>query len=228
MKYLELTLPEFMDCISSLENRYKYSEIELINYLENVTGVFDKERTKVVLDYVYSYYGLEFIERAKSESEQIYKENGWQIPMTEIVTRLKPNSNQISVRNVVNVDEMREKTHGYQETLILDVIRILRDKINVDIVPDNKETNSYPLIFKDGKFDLFTKIKDEYITKESGAKAKLCELYHYFSDKDWLLCSQLEYIDFIKEEYEVKLSKILPRTFHYNEKVVLKFDGIIG
>jgi hypothetical protein len=61
--YLDLVLHDFFDFISNnhegeSEFDLNYSEIEVYNYLEKITGGFDSEKTELVLVDVYINYCL--------------------------------------------------------------------------------------------------------------------------------------------------------------------------
>ena len=64
-------------------------------------------------------------------------------------------------------------------------------------------------------------------------KVKYCEIYHYINDyekqdvnRKLLLCNQLEYIAFLKEVYNIELSKIQPQTYEYKDTNKHKLDQL--
>lgn len=84
--------------------------------------------------------------------------------------------------------------------------------------------NNYPAsIFKDYKaFELFNYLDDNYI--DNYEKAKYSNLHHYFSYiGNVLICTQLKYIEFIKENKGITLSRITPKTYKFTDKTISEF-----
>lgn len=90
---------------------------------------------------------------------------------------------------------------------------------------DLEQYENYISIFKNEKaFQLFVFIDNSYIVPK--AKTKYISFYHYFEDiGDILICTQLEYLNFIKDFKEVSISKITPRTNVFLDKIVPKLEG---
>ncbi|HOZ29585.1 MAG TPA: hypothetical protein PLL66_01595 [Bacteroidales bacterium] len=106
------------------------------------------------------------------------------------------------------------------------------ESINLKLSVENK--NKHPLIFTDEGYKLFEYLVLEYIVKDPKTiKVKYCEIYHYIKDyekqdvtRKLLLCNQLEYIDFLKNEYNVLLSKIQPQTYEYKDNNKQRLDQL--
>lgn len=78
----------------------------------------------------------------------------------------------------------------------------------------------YPQIFTEGGYLRFQLTVANYTKDDQTPKAKFSNLYHFFKYENLLICTQLEYIDFVEMEYEVHLSKILPTTRKYEENIL--------
>ncbi|WP_167616994.1 hypothetical protein [Maribellus sediminis] len=79
-------------------------------------------------------------------------------------------------------------------------------------------STSYPEIFSDGGYDLFSYLNNNYNSENKSPKAKYSVLYHYLKYEQFIVGSQLEYIRFIKNKFGVSLSKI--------QRTPLKYDSI--
>ncbi|WP_340111984.1 hypothetical protein [Maribellus mangrovi] len=80
----------------------------------------------------------------------------------------------------------------------------------------NLPTISYPEIFSEGGYDLFTYLNNNYNSENKTPKAKYSMLYHYLKYEQFIVGSQSEYIRFIKDKYGVSISKIQRLTEKYD------------
>jgi len=109
------------------------------------------------------------------------------------------------------------------------------DKIRTHFAPSSEPIsdtpqpeNPFPKIFTDEGYHLFFKLQTSFIGDDTRkTKANYSYLYHYLNDDfhKYLLCTQDEYISFIKENYQVSLSKIQPKANKYDDTVKKKLDG---
>ena len=82
---------------------------------------------------------------------------------------------------------------------------------------ENNSINDFPEIFAETGFQTFKMLNEKYKKDNKKLKAKYSNLFWFLKKEDLLKCTQLEYIDFINENYSVKLSKILPQTAKYED-----------
>ncbi|MBT7463649.1 MAG: hypothetical protein HN686_06690 [Bacteroidetes bacterium] len=121
-KYLKLTLPEFLQEISSKpsesfdgkEYSYpngEYSEIEIFNYFEQITGEFKHNKVKQAIDHVDFYTELFFIPRIQKESLDIYIEHNWEIPSRKdggILIDIEKMAEAINVPGMLSPNEIMD------------------------------------------------------------------------------------------------------------------------
>jgi hypothetical protein len=100
-------------------------------------------------------------------------------------------------------------------------INYLRNECNsnLQVVETELIQNDFSEIFTEGGFNKFCLLNDKYTKDNKSLKAKYSNLFHYFSYKALLNCTQKEYIDFINKNYGVKMSKILPKTNKYSDTI---------
>ncbi|MDD2495569.1 hypothetical protein [Massilibacteroides sp.] len=125
---------QYSDCIKEAieklnsAQRYKYdldlSEIEIYTYLETITGGFDLNKTKIVLQSVDCYYHLTFLEEIDKSSHSIFIENGWDIPYREYRNKITQ-----EIISVPDYKKMRARTHLSIGFSISTAINILKMKI---------------------------------------------------------------------------------------------------
>ena len=84
---------------------------------------------------------------------------------------------------------------------------------------DNNSINDLPEIFAETGFQTFKMLEEKYKKDNKKLKAKYSNLFWFLESEDLLKCTQLEYIDFIKQNYSIKLSKILPQTAKYEDVI---------
>lgn len=74
-------------------------------------------------------------------------------------------------------------------------------------------------IFKDNKiFNLFRFLDENVITLES--KIKYVSIYNYLNNQQYLICNQLQYIQFIFDYKEITISKITKGNYKYKTKTL--------
>jgi len=83
----------------------------------------------------------------------------------------------------------------------------------------NNSLNDFPKIFKDDGYGVFIQLNEKYQNNNKKLPTKYSNLFHYLKYSDLLRCQQNEYIDFIKQEYNVNLSKIYPQTYKYKNDI---------
>lgn len=101
-------------------------------------------------------------------------------------------------------------------------INDLEVEIQIDEKSETKKTiseNDFPEIFKNDGCQVFWLLNEKYQNSNKKLKAKYSNLYHYLKYEDLLRCTQLEYIEFIKEQFGVEMSKILPKTLKYEDDI---------
>ncbi len=102
----------------------EFSQIEIYNYLKNITNDFDPEAIRVCLFDIDVYYNLDFKERIQKESLNTYIENGWEIPQ---ITHKSPFfGKEITAQDY---DTMLKKTHPYSGFGIQFIIYTLKKKL---------------------------------------------------------------------------------------------------
>ncbi len=209
--------PLFKDA-TEYEVEYELSDIEIYNYLENVTSNFDELKTKIVLRDVEVYYTMDFLERIHSESIKIYRQEGWEIP----VIKYEPTGKFKGI-TMPDYDKMGKKTHPFEDFNILRVKSILNKKLekvkdeSVELEQINE--NLFPEIFKEKGYDLFCFLNEKYTKDDNSRKAKYSNLFWFLEYEDLLNCTQLEYIKFISSEYNETMSKIQPKTTKYYDTI---------
>jgi len=79
----------------------------------------------------------------------------------------------------------------------------------------NQPTISFPEIFTEGGYDLFSYLNNNFNSENKSPKAKYSVLFHYLKYEQYIVGSQLDYIRFIKDKFGVSLSKIqrLPQKY---------------
>ncbi len=203
---------------------FELSDIEIFNYLEKITSNFDEVKTKIVLHDIEVYYSMDFMERIMAESSRIYKENEWEIPLITVVAPLFDKEKY----EVPDFEKMLKKTHPVSGFTISNVISLLKQKLKhthkskTEKETDNTETNilnDFPEIFKPGGYKLFCLLNEKYTKDNKAKKTKFSNIYHFLEYNNNLNCSQLEYIAFIKSEYQITLSKIYPKTLKYEDTI---------
>src|SRR5690606_2903293 len=98
----------------------------------------------------------------------------------------------------------------------------LETKLRITEKSEMKETctrNDFPEIFKADGYSVFRLLNENYQNSNKKLRAKYSYLYHYLKYEDLLRCNQLEYIDFIKEQFGIEMSKILPKTLKYVDDI---------
>jgi hypothetical protein len=84
---------------------------------------------------------------------------------------------------------------------------------------ETNEENDFIGIFKDNGYSVFRLLNEKYQSNNKKLRAKYSYLYHYLKYEDLIRCNQLEYIDFIKTQFGVEMSKILPKTLKYEDDI---------
>lgn len=98
-------------------------------------------------------------------------------------------------------------------------------KISSDIPNEPNPENhppyeiDFPEIFKKGGYRVFMLLNEKYTKSDKKLPSKYSYLFHYLKYEGLLNCTQLEYIDFIKREYKITLSKIQPETYKYGDDI---------
>jgi hypothetical protein len=99
---------------------------------------------------------------------------------------------------------------------------------NIDLI-----NNPFPKIFSQEGYKLFIILKENYIDCETTKiPTRYSEICHYLKDlqktelKNYLLCSKENYKEFVREQYGVRISKIYPKTFNYDDSIIKMFHGL--
>jgi len=80
------------------------------------------------------------------------------------------------------------------------------------------EVDNTPSIFHDKTYELFLYLVERYDNEKP--KSKFSHLFHFIQEnQDKQRLRNGEYIDFVKEKYGVKLSKIQPITLTYSDSI---------
>jgi len=119
--------------------------------------------------------------------------------------------------------EEQKKIHHIESLLSLETTyNVDSNQINLELnVPSLKFYKDYPIsIFNNlTSFQLFEYLDENYDIKFK--PTKYINLYHYFSSLDNLLiCTQLDYREFISKHKGIIISKITPMTFKYEDKTL--------
>lgn len=80
--------------------------------------------------------------------------------------------------------------------------------------------SGYPQIFAEEGFLLFNILVANYTKDNHSPIAKFSNLFHFFKYEQLICCTKLEYIDFVAEEYDVHMSKVLPTTIKYHDYIM--------
>jgi len=155
------------------------SDIEIYNYLQNLTDNFNKDKTKKILEDVVITRDM-YSAHLEYESMEIYKKNNWEIPYDEMKKTdiLKNIETQGKTFFIPNYKKMLAKTHLLAFYDIDKIINLLERKLN-DI--PNIQTNLKPKEIKEPLF--FTKL-----------------FFSPYSEKIDLLLEQLRTIGLTNEE----------------------------
>jgi hypothetical protein len=208
------------ELLSLLSDKKEYiidvelSGVEVYNYLEKITDNFDKEKTKLTLIDVESY-NMAFKDRLFEESKRIYLKNGWEIP-TEMLSSIASKPYLI-----VDNETMINKTHRLEQSGIKEVIKILKDKLTeIDSKNESgKKKNPYPELFSDNNYELFLYLNKEYTRDNKFQPTKLSNIYHFMIYENCISGTQKMYFKFIKSEFNITFSKILPKTYKYEDEI---------
>ena len=84
--------------------------------------------------------------------------------------------------------------------------------------PHPKPLNKFPEIFHPGGYELFCYLNENYKGDNNSPVTKYSNLFRFLKYENKTLCTNEKYVAFIKSEYELKLSKILPETLKYTDK----------
>jgi len=95
----------------------------------------------------------------------------------------------------------------------------LEKEMQNDAGIETNEENDFIGIFKDNGYSVFRLLNEKYQSNNKKLRAKYSYLYHYLKYEDLIRCNQLEYIDFIKTQFGVEMSKILPKTLKYEDDI---------
>lgn len=100
--------------------------------------------------------------------------------------------------------------------IIIDANDLPESETKQDSAPG---TNLHHQIFNEGGYDLFLYLLQNFTRDDKTLKTKFSNLFHYLKYEQIIVCSQLQYISFIEEEYKIKLSKILPSNYKYSDQI---------
>lgn len=238
------TKPEFEDLISKLDEEqasiltslvadieeyttpFELTHLDIYNYLEKITSSFDPIKMKLILTEFDIYYTMDLGERIDQESLNIYTHEGWEIPQIKFKPLILKDGSH-TVDHLPDYETMRRKTHKFSFWNIDFAIGVLKDKLNKknDLPTESLKSvtdqisNLHHQIFNNGGYDLFLYLVQNYTRDDKTPKAKFSNLFHYLKHEQLILCSQLQYISFIEEEYKIKLSKIMPSNYKYSEQI---------
>jgi hypothetical protein len=113
-----------------------------------------------------------------------------------------------------NFDEEKSEAQLHNRYFLFDEIKKEEQEISTQI-PKIK----FPEIFREKGYELFKYLNSNYVGDDKVEKAKYSNLFHFLKYEQILLCSQDMYIQFIEKECKVKMSKILPESFKYKDKI---------
>jgi len=124
------------------------------------------------------------------------------------------------------------KNEGYSYQLVngeyeFTKIEGFKKELNIDEEKKEPTIPNHPIgIFKNqAAFELFNYLDENYIS--SFEKAKYVNFYHYFMDKgNILICTQLKYLDFIKQHKGIHISKITPLTPKFKHNTIDEFKDL--
>jgi hypothetical protein len=217
---------------------FEFHQIEIYNYLEKITSGFEEVKTKMVLNDIEVYYSMEFLERIYLESTDIYNNENWEIPKIELpkndLHKYLENKLNIEMKYRIDYESMIKKTHLFDSMNIMFAISTLKKELekNNHTEPENKNTsriksnqntqskaiNKFPEIFHSGGYELFCYLNENYKGDNNSPVTKYSNLFRFLKYENKTLCTNEKYVAFIKSEYELKLSKILPETLKYTDK----------
>ena len=221
-----------------LQNKQEYAvdfelnDIEIYNYLEKITSSFDPEKTRIVLFDIEVYYNMDFRERIIKESYELFIENDWEIPKIKNPYPIK--IKDIEIIEITDIDKMLHKTHPFQEFSIKRAMYLLEKKLKENVNKtesnnsnvlkaseqiENNSLNDFPEIFKDTGYQVFIQLNEKYQKNNKSLRTKFSNLFHFLEYSELLRCTQKEYIEFIKQNFNVTLSKILPKTAKYEDVI---------
>lgn len=199
--------------------------IEIYNYLEKMTSNFDPLKTKMLLKEIDIYDLTDYSERLYRESYLTYKKEGWEIPLREANFKLKSKGD--TTFSLPDYDTMLNRTHTYDRFHIKQLKEILKRKLTTTKEVKRVDTQSGSSgasqlnrqIFQEGGYELFSYLVENYTKDDKFPPTKFSNLYHYMEYAQLMICTQLEYISFVEKEYNVRLTKIMPQTAKYKDKI---------
>ena len=184
------------------------SDIEVINYIEKITDNYKKDKIELLIRDLSFYISVLENEKeatiTKEEIEEAYNnpENEKYITQIEIEGK---------IQYIMDYEPIFYPHYFWG---LKRLQSLLKSKI---IKIENKIKNKYPQYFSDYGYSLFVYLNEKYESKN--LKTKYSNIFHFFKYCDIMECTQLEYIEFIKTEYQITLSKILEETFIYSNSI---------
>ncbi len=83
----------------------------------------------------------------------------------------------------------------------------------------NAAFNKFAEIFQSGGYELFYYLNEHYTSDNKSPIAKYSNLFRFLQYEKYILCTQIEFKAFIKSEYKITMSKILPKNYKYSDKI---------
>ena len=172
------TLQRIDEMIKDLRAKDEYyfdelNDVEIYNYLDNITHGFDIERVKLILWDIEVYYEMDFLERIDNESMNKFIKNGWEIPYTEKRTQ-QINGNTFEIGRLPDYEKMRNKTHIAADWNINRAISMLKKKLKQQSDNEKSKTIDTTELLSKNLTDFLDEVRQDL--KTGKYKFKLSDL----------------------------------------------------
>jgi hypothetical protein len=215
---MESTLYEFFKKVQNAE----LGDLEQDNFIEKITDSFNKRKVKLFLkDLQFFIYMTRMEIEASFEPEEIEQEI-FSIPEEEfhkyydlIPDILNPNENHKHI-------SLEKLLFPHDLVFLYALEKKIKSKLN-----DNSRQKSELLhfeskeiqLFNDYQYSLFVFLNDKYTRDNKTLVAKYSYMYHFLKYEQCISGKQNMYIRFIKREFDIDMSKVLPKTYKYEDEI---------
>lgn len=219
-----------LNCFFKKVKDQELSEVDIYEYVENLTDKFNETKLKMLLRDMLNYLHHEEIQFEKPTGNDTlydYTENinqdrlGEQNDAHGSFTVKAENKHIIPETDTVYPSESffksseNERIPEHLNPIIEKIMQRIRIESQGLTIPENH----FPHLFIEGGFILFFRLAMKYTIDDNSPVSKFSNLFHFFKYEQILTCTQVEYISFIDSHYDLKMSRILSAGTRYHEIV---------
>jgi hypothetical protein len=117
------------------------------------------------------------------------------------------------------IQENQASARKKKQTPALQLLKQSREGNKVMPINESSPSKKYLQYFKERGYDLFCYLATEFTKDDKCPKTKYSNLFHFLKYEQLIICTQVEYLKMIEEQMGVKLSKIFPTNFKYDETI---------